>query len=97
VTIKPSTLDDRVSRRLLSATKGINTNASNGGSVPNILEHPDMKTPVVMGIQQISSPSSSGSSSSSRSGNNNRKLVRQQSGKKPIKTNYLKFLFFIFS
>ncbi len=81
MTIKPSTLDDRVTRRLLSATKGINTNASNGGSVPNILEHPDMKTPVVMGTQQISSPSS-GSSSSSRSRNNNRKLVRQQSGKK---------------
>jgi len=95
VTIKPSTLDDRVSRRLLSATKGINTNASNGGSVPNILEHPDMKTPVIMGTQQISSPSS-GSSSSSRSGNN-RKLVRQQSGKKPIKMNYFNFLFFIFS
>ncbi len=74
VTIKPTTLDDRVTRRLIASNK---PNEHSGGSVPNILEHPDMRTPIVMEAQQ-SSPTSSSSSSSSDKG----KLFRQQSGKK---------------
>jgi hypothetical protein len=61
VTIKPSALDDELQRRLLTI-KTSNTSENllergNGQSVPNILEHPDMRSPVVM--QQISSSASS--------------------------------------
>ncbi|CAF1289966.1 unnamed protein product [Adineta steineri] len=80
ITIKPSTFDNKSSRRSLINTKPINTNENNSGtgSVPNILEHPDMRTPVVMESQQISLSSSSSSTSSTSSGNN-RKISRQQS------------------
>jgi len=75
ITIKPSKLDDKVQRRLMA----LNTNEKNGGSVPNILEHPDIRTPIVMETQQLSLSSSSSSSAS----NEKRKLLfRQQSGNK---------------
>lgn len=75
VTIKPNAIDDRIQRRLLTSTQPFNSHINGGGSVPNILEHPDMRTPIVMTTQQLS-PSSSTSSSSER-----RKLIRQQSGR----------------
>lgn len=77
VTIKPNAIDDRIQRRLLTSTQPFNTHVNGGGSVPNILEHPDMRTPIVMTTQQLS-PSSSSSTSS---GSDRRKLVRQQSGR----------------
>jgi len=77
VTIKPSALDDKIQRRLMMTTKLFNTNENAGGSVPNILEHPDIRTPIVMENQQLSLSSSSPSSSSSSS--DRRKLIRQQS------------------
>jgi hypothetical protein len=73
VTIKPSALDDKISRRLLTSNKSFIPNENSGGSVPNILEHPDIRTPIVMETQQ-SSPSLSSSSSSDKG-----KLFRQQS------------------
>jgi hypothetical protein len=79
VTIKPGTIDDRVSRRLIISTKSFTPNENGGGSVPNILEHPDIRTPIVMETQQLSSSSSSSSSSDKG------KLFRQQSGKKKKK------------
>ncbi|CAF0952575.1 unnamed protein product [Adineta ricciae] len=78
ITIKPSRTDDRASRRSLVTTKPMTHYESNGGSVPNILEHPDMKTPIVMETQQVSLSSSSSSTPSS-SHHNNRKIIRQQS------------------
>ena len=75
VTIKPSKLDDKVQRRSIMSTKPFNPNENSSGSVPNILEHPDMRTPIVMQNQQLSSSSSSSSS------HGNKKLFRQQSGK----------------
>jgi hypothetical protein len=60
----------------MMTTKPFNTNENNGGSVPNILEHPDIRTPIVMQNQQT--PTSSSSS------NGNKKLFRQQSGNKII-------------
>ncbi len=89
VTIKPPTLDDKVQRRLMTTTKPFNTNEHGGGSVPNILEHPDIRTPIVMETQQLSLSSSSASSSSS---SDKRKLFRQQSGNK---INRFKRKFFI--
>ena len=80
ITIKPSRTDDKASRRSLVTTKPVTHYESNGGSVPNILEHPDMKTPIVMETQQVSLSSSSSSTPSS-SHYNNRKIMRQQSGK----------------
>lgn len=80
ITIKPSTAGDRASRRSLVTTKPMTHYESNGGSVPNILEHPDMKMPIVMETQQVSLSSSSSSTSSS-SHHSNRKIMRQQSGK----------------
>jgi len=70
IIIKPTTHDDKAQRRLL-ATKSLHTNDIGGGSVPNILEHPDMRTPIVLQNQQI--PSSSSSSS------DRKRLIRQQS------------------
>ncbi len=61
----------------MMTTKPFNTNENSGGSVPNILEHPDIRTPIIMENQQLSLSSSSGSSTSS----DKRKLFRQQSGK----------------
>ncbi len=80
VTIKPSKLDDKVQRRSMMSKKPFNPNENSGGSVPNILEHPDMRTPIVMQNQQLYSSSSSSSS------HGNKKLFRQQSGKNKIKT-----------
>ncbi|CAF4280683.1 unnamed protein product [Rotaria sp. Silwood2] len=74
ITIKPSALDDKIHRRLLTTTKPSNTNENGSGSAPNILEHPDMKKPIVMDTNQKSLSSSSASSIS-----NNRKITRQQS------------------
>ncbi|CAF1431566.1 unnamed protein product [Rotaria sp. Silwood1] len=75
ITIKPSTHDDKAHRRLLTTTtKPSHTNENSLGSAPNILEHPDIKKPIVMDINQKSS-----SSSSSPISNNDRKLTRQQS------------------
>ncbi|CAF1014534.1 unnamed protein product [Adineta ricciae] len=79
ITIKPSRADDRASRRSLVTTKSVTHYQSNGGSVPNILEHPDMKTPIVMETQQQVSLSSSSASTPSSSHPNNRKIMRQQS------------------
>jgi hypothetical protein len=70
----------------------LNTNEKNGGSVPNILEHPDIRTPIVMETQQLSLSSSS-ASSSSISGDK-KKLFRQQSGK--IINYSLEFYIFLF-
>jgi hypothetical protein len=78
VTIKPPVLDDRIQRRLMT-TKPLDTHGNGGGSVPNILEHPDMRTPVVMLNQQMSLSSSSSSGSSSSK--DKKSLTRQQSGK----------------
>lgn len=76
VTIKPTTIDDRIQRRLMTSTQPFNAHLTGGGSVPNILEHPDMRTPIVRDTQSPTLSSSSTSSSSDK-----RKLVRQQSGK----------------
>jgi len=76
VTIKPSTLDDEIQRRLMMTTRFSNTIENTGGSVPNILEHPDIRTPIIMETQQISLSSSPSSSSSS---SDRRKIIRQQS------------------
>lgn len=77
VTIKPTRHDDRVHRRLLTTTKAFN-NENSGGSVPNILEHPDIRTPIVMQTEQLSLSSSSTSSSTTTSGEK-RRILRQQS------------------
>ena len=90
VTIKPTTTDDRIHRRLLMTTKAFN-NENNGGSVPNILEHPDIRTPIVMQTQQLSLSSSS-PSSDSNSSSEKRRILRQQSGK--AYDNFLLLLFF---
>ena len=62
VTIKPSALDDELQRRLLNIrTSNTTENVLEQDarqSAPNILEHPDMRTPVVMQSQQTSSSSS---------------------------------------
>ncbi len=87
VTIKPSALDDKISRRLLTSNKSFIPNENSGGSVPNILEHPDIRTPIVMETQQ-SSPSLSSSSSSDKG-----KLFRQQSGKTWARDQRMKFPF----
>ncbi|CAF4833165.1 unnamed protein product [Rotaria socialis] len=81
ITIKPSALDDEIQRRLLTM-KSSNTNEnlverSGGKSIPNILEHPDMRSPVVMQYPQISLSSSS--SSVLLVNNNCKKLNRTQS------------------
>lgn len=59
VTIKPSALDDELQRRLLNMrTSNTSENLAEldaRQSAPNILEHPDMRTPVVMQSQQTSS------------------------------------------
>lgn len=64
VTIKPSALDDELQRRLLNmrtsnTTDNLLDQDDARQSAPNILEHPDMRTPVVMQSQQTSSSSSS--------------------------------------
>lgn len=76
ITIKPSTIDERAQRRAMMTTLPFNSSENGGGSVPNILQHPDMPTPFSMNPQHISSPSSSSTSSS----NGRKTLVRQQSG-----------------
>ena len=65
VTIRPSELDDEIQRRLLT-TKSSSTNenfdeSDEGQSAPNVLEHPDMRSPVVMQSQQMSSSASTSS------------------------------------
>ncbi|CAF1202029.1 unnamed protein product [Rotaria sordida] len=76
VIIKPTTLDDKIPRRLTTTTtRPFNTNENGTGSAPNILEHPDIKTPIVMENYQKSLFSSPVSSISSI----NKKLTRQQS------------------
>lgn len=81
VTIKPSALDDEIQRRLLtirtSSTTDNFTECEGGQSVPNILEHPDMRSPVVMQTQPLSS---SLSTSSFTMQNNCNKINRAQSG-----------------
>ncbi|CAF4951776.1 unnamed protein product, partial [Rotaria magnacalcarata] len=80
ITIKPSTFDDKIHRRLITATKTFSTSENGSGSAPNILEHPDMRTPIVMEKHQLSLSSSSSSPSSiSNNNNNNKRLARQQS------------------
>lgn len=72
----------------------LNSNEKNTGSVPNILEHPDIRRPIVMENQQLSLSSSSSSSSTSSNSNDRRKLYRQQSGKEKKNTTYsLKYIF----
>ncbi|CAF3856754.1 unnamed protein product [Rotaria magnacalcarata] len=82
ITIKPSALDDEIQRRL-STMKSSNTNESlversGGKSIPNILEHPDMRSPVVMQSPQMSLSSSS-SSAGLLVNNNCKKFNRTQS------------------
>ena len=82
VTIIPSALDDEIHRRLLTL-KISNTHRNSlerdaGQSAPNILEHPDMRAPVVM---QSVLPSSA-SSSAFLIENNCRRVSRTQSGRK---------------
>jgi hypothetical protein len=88
VTIKPSALDDELQRRLLTMkTSNTNDNLVDrdvGQSAPNILEHPDMRSPVFMQTQQISS---SNSSSALFIQNNCQRVCRTQSGKKINQTN----------
>ncbi|CAM4891276.1 unnamed protein product [Rotaria socialis] len=81
ITIKPSTFDEKIHRRFITATKTFSTNENGSGSAPNILEHPDMRTPIVMEKHQLSlsSSSSSPSSISNNNNNNNKRLARQQS------------------
>jgi hypothetical protein len=82
VTIKPSALDDELQRRLLSIKTSNPTenllDHEGRKSVPNILEHPDMRSPIVMQPQQISS---STSSSALLIHNDCRRVSRTQSGK----------------
>ena len=78
VTIKPLSGDDKSPRRSMISARMFDTNENNGGSVPNMLEHPDMKTPLVMQTQQVSSSSESSNNSSM---NDSQKFLRQQSGK----------------
>lgn len=85
VTIKPTTIDDRIQRRIMTSTQPFNTHLNGGGSVPNILEHPDMRTPIVRDTQSPTLSSSSTSSSSDK-----RKLVRQQSGRQITQTSSIK-------
>ena len=80
VTIKPSALDDEIQRRLLTL-KTSNTTESlldqqGEISVPNILEHPDMRGPVVM-----LTPNTSSSSSALLLANDQKRIIRQQSGR----------------
>ena len=80
VTIKPSALDDEIQKRLLTM-KPSNTTENlaereGGRSAPNILEHPDMRAPVVMLSQQLSS-----SSTSSLIQVDLKRVTRTQSGK----------------
>ncbi|UJR33507.1 hypothetical protein I4U23_020952 [Adineta vaga] len=87
VTIKPSALDDELHRRLLTM-KTSNTNENllehaEGRSAPNILEHPDMRAPVVMLSQQLSS-----SSTSSLTCNELKRVTRTHSAEPDTKTNY---------
>jgi hypothetical protein len=84
VTIIPSVLGDEMQRRLLTM-KTSNTSDSllehGGKSAPNILEHPDMRSPVVMQPQQISiSPSSTALSIQ----NDCKRVGRTHSGTKTI-------------
>ena len=79
VTIKSSALDEEIQKRLLTL-KASNTtddllehNSANSES--SILEHPDMRSPVVMLTQQ-SSPSSSALLISQ----DHKRVIRQQSG-----------------
>jgi hypothetical protein len=81
VTIKPSALDDEIQRRLLTI-KTSNTHEhfierDGGHSLPNTLEHPDMRSPVVMQPQQLCS---SLSASLINNNNNDKRVIRQQSG-----------------
>ena len=78
VTIKPLSGDEKSSRRSTISARMFDTNENNGGSVPNMLEHPDMKAPLVMQTQQVSS---SLESSSNGGMNDSQKFLRQQSGK----------------
>lgn len=82
VTIKPSALDDELQRRLVNLrTSNPTENVLEQDarqSAPNILEHPDMRTPVVMQSQQ---PSSSSSSSAILIHTDCKRVSRTQSGK----------------
>ena len=69
----------------MTSTQPFNTHLNGGGSVPNILEHPDIRTPIVRDTQSPTPSSSSTSSSSDR-----RKLVRQQSGRQITQTSSIK-------
>jgi hypothetical protein len=85
VTIIPSALDDELQRRSLTIKTSNTTDnleRDGGQSTPNILEHPDMRSPVIMQPQQISS---STSSSALLIYNDYKRLSRTQSSKKIIK------------
>ncbi|CAF0752109.1 unnamed protein product [Adineta ricciae] len=87
VTIKPSALDDEIQKRLLTM-KPSNTNENlierdGGRSAPNILEHPDMRAPVVMLSQQLSS-----SSTSSLIQCDLKRVTRTQSAEPPSTTTH---------
>jgi hypothetical protein len=86
VTIVPSALDDELQRRLLtmrtSNTVDNLLDRDAGQSAPNILEHPDMRSPVVMQQQQQQQMPSSNSSSALFIQSNCRRVSRTQSGKK---------------
>ncbi len=81
VTIIPSALDDELQRRLLTI-KTSNPSEQiperdGGQSVPNILEHPDMRSPIVMQPQPLSS-----SLSTSLTYNECKQVSRTRSGKR---------------
>jgi len=82
VTIKPSALDDELQRRFLTIKTSNPTenllDHEGRQSVPNMLEHPDMRSPIVMQSQQI--PSSI-SSSALLIHNDCKRVSRTQSGK----------------
>ena len=80
VTIKPSALDDEIQKRLLTLKTSNTTEnlleRSSRSSESSILEHPDMRSPVIMLTQQ-NSPSSSALLISQ----DHKRVIRQQSGR----------------
>jgi hypothetical protein len=80
VTIKPSTLDQEIQKRLSTLRTSSTTENllehDRETSVPSILEHPDMRSPVIMLTQHNSL-----SSSSILISRDSNRIIRQQSGK----------------
>lgn len=80
MTIKPSILDQEIQKRLsilkTSSTPDEIFDSDQEITIPNILEHPDMSSPVIMLTQQNSS-----SSSALLFSQDQKRMVRQHSGK----------------